>query len=87
MKKLVEISKEESGMLSLLGEVVTIYCCRYIYTGKLVGVNDECVELEDPSIVFDTGAFNEKDWKNVEKLPHKTWFVSKDAIESFGIMK
>lgn len=85
MKKLVEI--EGSGLESLIGEVITLFCCRYIYTGKLTGVSDDCVELSDPSIVYETGPFDKKGWQDAQRLPHKTWFVSRESIESFGVMK
>ena len=77
----------ESGLESLIGEVVTFFCCRYIYTGKLIGVSDTCAELEDPKIVYETGAFNDKEWKDAQSLPQKTFFISLNAVESFGIMK
>ena len=50
MKKIVtEVSGE--GLDKLLGEVITV-------TGTLVGVNSDCVLLENPSIVvYETGAF------------------------------
>lgn len=85
MKKLVEV--EKSGIESLMGKVITLFCCRYIYTGKLVGVSDDCVELQDPSIVYETGAFDKKEWADAQRLPHKTFFVARQAIESFGLMK
>lgn len=85
MKKLVEI--EGSGLESLMGEVITLFCCRYIYTGKLVGVSDDCVELQDPSIVYETGPFDKKEWQDAQKLPQKTWFVARSSVESFGVMK
>ena len=86
MDVLVE-QRDNEGLKALLGKVVTIFACRYIYTGKLVGVNDTCVKLEDPKIVYETGSFNTKDWKDAQSLPHKYFYVSSGAIESFGEMK
>lgn len=87
MKKLVNVVKvEDKGLTALLGEKVTLFCAVYIYTGTLAGVNDSCVLLEDASIVYETGAFNEKNWKEAQKLPH-SWYVQKALIESFGILK
>lgn len=40
MKKLIE-EVEGEGLLSLMDQRVTLFCCRYIYTDKLIGVNDE----------------------------------------------
>ena len=87
MKKLIEVSKEDSGMLSLIGEQVTIIACRYIYTGKLVGVNDTCVELQGTKIVYETGAWDKKDYSNAESLPGDSLFIATGSIESFGILK
>ena len=85
MKKIVEQVQGE-GLEKLLGERVTLFCCRYIYTGKLIGVNDECVLLTDCGIVYETGELTSKDWTDYQKLPHD-WYVAKQSIESFGILK
>ena len=85
MKKLVEIQDGE-GLEKLMGERVTLFCANFIYTGKLVGVNDTCVLLQDPAIVYETGAFTDKAWKDAQKLPNE-WYVQTSAIESFGILK
>jgi hypothetical protein len=88
MKKLVEVQEvPNEGFISLLGERITVFCMVYIYTGKLTGVNDDCIELEDPSIVYETGPFSEKNWKDAQKLPNKNVYIQKAAIESFGVMK
>lgn len=80
-----EIDKE--GLESLLGEVVTLFGAVYIYTGKLVGVNSTCVKLENAGIVYETGDFNEKNWKDMQKLPHKYFYIQISMIESFGLLK
>lgn len=85
MKKLVEIQDGE-GLEKLMGERVTLFCANFIYTGKLVGVNDSCVLLQDPAIVYETGAFTVEAWKDAQKLPN-SWYVQTSAIESFGILK
>lgn len=86
MKRIV-VQQSNEGLEALMGERVTLFCARYIYTGMLVGVNDHFVLLEEPSIVYDTGAFDKKDWQDAQKLPKKEWYVMMSAIESFGIMK
>lgn len=85
MKKIVT-EVEGEGLVKLLGETVTIFCASYIYTGKLVGVNDTCVLLDDAKIVYETGAFSEKGWKDAQSLPN-SWYVATGMIESFGILK
>lgn len=84
MKELVEVQEVEGeGLTALLGEQVLLFCLNYIYTGKLVGVNATCVLLENPSIVYETGAFTEKKFKDAQALPHEL-YVQTSAIESFG---
>jgi len=88
MKKLVEVQEvENEGLVSLLGEQVTLMCMNYFYTGKLVGVNDSCVKLEEPAIVYSTGDWSDADWADSQKLPTKEHYVQTSAIESFGVLK
>ena len=87
MKKLVSVTEVEGeGLMSLMGERITLFCMNYIYTGKLTGVNEVCVELYNPAIVYETGAFDQKDWKDAQSLPKKL-YVMTAAIESFGVVK
>lgn len=88
MKKIIEDNNTE-GLEKFLGEKVTLICCRYFYTGVLKGVSDTDVLLGDPGIVYETGPFDEKDWKDMQKIINdsKEWYVSRQAVESFGIMK
>ena len=86
LQKSQVIEVENEGFIALLDTVVTLFCANYIYTGKLTGVNTEYVKLENPSIVYETGAFTEKKWKDSQALPN-TIYVMKSAIESFGVVK
>ena len=70
----------------LMGQRITLFCMNYIYTGKLVGVSATCVKLSDPAIVYETGAFSDKAWKDAQTLPND-FYVSTAASESFGILK
>jgi hypothetical protein len=85
MKKLVEEVNGE-GLEKLLGEIITLFCANYIYTGKLIGVNQTCILLSDAGIVYETGEFTNKQWKDVQRLPNE-WYVNIQSIESFGILK
>ncbi len=87
MQKLMNVVETgESAWHELFGEVVTIISLTYIYTGKLVGINGDCVLLEDPKIVYETGEWSSKSWKDAQALPNQL-YVSKGCIESFGLMK
>lgn len=85
MKKIVEEITGE-GLEKLLGERVTLFCANYIYTGKLSGINETCVLLTDAAIVYETGAFDNKAWKDAQPLPFQ-WYVMLNAVESFGVLK
>ena len=83
--KSIGIDNEE-GFMALLGKRITCFCAVYIYTGDLVGVNDTCIKLENPSIVYETGAFTEKNWKDAQSLPN-TMYIQTAMIEAFGEVK
>lgn len=84
--KIMVTEVENEGLIALMGKTVTLFCGVYIYTGKLVGVNDTCVKLEDAGIVYQTGSFTDKKWKDCQSLPND-WYVTTQSIESFGELK
>ena len=84
--KVLVTEKEGEGLEALMGQRVTLFCMNYIYTGKLIGVNQTCVKLSDAAIVYETGVLTDKTWKDAQSLP-QDWYVSTSAIESFGILK
>ena len=87
MKCAVQITEvEKEGFLALLGETITCFCAVYIYTGKLTGVNNDCIKLESPKIVYETGSFDSKTWKDAQSLPN-TIYLQKGMIEAFGKVK
>ena len=88
MKKLIEVTEVAGeGLEALLGEKVLLFCLNYIYTGKLVGVNESFVQLEDPAIVYETGPFSDSNYKDAQRLHTKVWYVQRGAVESFGVSK
>ncbi len=88
MKKLVKVEEVEGeGLVALMGKVVTLYCANYIYSGKLIGVNENFVKLADALIVYDTGSHESPDWANVGKFPKGDWYIRLGAVESYGLFK
>ena len=77
---------EDEGFISLIGQRITVFCAVYIYTGDLVGVNDTCIKLDNPAIVYETGAFDTKQWKDAQALPN-TMYIQTAMVESFGVVK
>ena len=84
MRRVIET--DEGGFAAMLGEKITLYCGVYIYTGKLTGVNDDHLELEDPKLVYETGELAGGGWTDAQVLPspHR---VMLQAIESWGPAK
>ena len=80
------IEVESEGLIALLGKTVTLFCTNYIYTGRLEGVNSYCVKLSSAKIVYETGGFSEKEWKDAQLLPNEL-YVQCGMIESFTILK
>ena len=83
-KEVIEVENE--GLIALLGKNITLFCANYIYTGKLEGVNASCVKLSSPKIVYETGFFDEQNWKDAQPLPNDL-YVQCGMIESFTILK
>ena len=71
-------------MKNLIGKNVMLFCLNYIYAGKLIAVDDENVQLENASIVYETGELKNKSFKDAQPLPN-TWFIKTSCVESFGI--
>ena len=51
MKMLPTQVIESEELVVLLGKTVTLFCADDIYTGKLEGVNSNCVKLSSPKIM------------------------------------
>lgn len=82
LKEVQEVKDE--GFISLLGKNVEIFCGVYIYAGKLVGVNTTCVKLENPHLVYETGGFLDKKYKDAQPMGRTHHYVQMTLIESFG---
>lgn len=86
MKKLIT-EVENEGFEKLLGETVTLFCLNYFYNGKLVGVNETCVLLQDPKIIYETGPFSSDSWKDIQGMGIEELYVQKHAVEAFASTK
>ena len=84
MKRIIEDTDNPSGLEALLGERVILLCSNYFYAGKLVGVNADHVELSEASIVYETGPWGDKVYKDSQSLPAAIWRVRTSFIESYG---
>lgn len=87
MKKLVKVEEVAGeGLLALMGQTVTVFCMNYIYAGTLVGVNDTFLKLENGHIVYETGAFNEKKFKDAQKMAQEL-YIQLNSVESYAVTK
>ena len=85
MKKIVSIQEVEGeGLIGLMGQRVVLFCANYIYSGVLNGVNDTCVLLNDAGIVYETGSFSDKQWKDYQKIGDQI-YVTTPSIEMFTV--
>lgn len=83
MKKLIEQIDGE-GFEALLGENVLVFAMNYLYDGKLIGVNDTCILIQNARIVYETGGFSAAEYKDAQALPTNLWYIQTASIESFG---
>lgn len=85
MKQIVTVTEVEGeGLEALLGTDILVYATNYIYAGKLAGVNSTFIKLEEPKIVYETGPYTTKGYKDAQALPGKAHYIQTAAIESFG---
>jgi len=82
LQNVVEVKEE--GFLALIGKNVEVFCGIYIYAGKLVGVNTTCIKLENPHIVYETGGFLDKKYKDAQQMGRQFHYISTAFVESFG---
>jgi hypothetical protein len=95
IEKVVEVVTEEvstvveteGGAVTMLGENVYIACTSYAYTGVLSGVNSTFVELSNPHIVYETGAWSNSNWKDAQKLPTDKLVIYQAQIEMMFVVK
>ena len=85
MRRVIE-TDEVSGFEVMLGKSVYLICGIYIYAGVLSGVNIDHLELTDPKLVYETGPWDDVDWKDAQQLPSPHW-VMRDHVESWGLGK
>ena len=81
-----EIEENKEGLEGLMGKRITLFCCRYIYTGDLVGVSSDSVKLSNGGIVYETGELKDSNWSDYQEMPND-WYVKIDSIESYGVLK
>ena len=88
MKQIVQVTEVEGeGLLALMGQRVTFTINDgFYYTGKLVGVNDTFVKLENPAVVYETGDFQSKQWKDAQPLPNDLYIMTRQ-ICTFCVLK
>jgi hypothetical protein len=58
----------------------------YIYTGKLVELDENQVRLDDAGIVYDTGPLLDKKWTDMQDLPHPV-YIRMNSVESYMVLK
>jgi hypothetical protein len=83
MKQIVTVTEiEGEGLEALLGQTVLLMCLNYFYTGTLIGVNEKFVKLDNCSIVYETGPWTDKKFKDAQ-LVGNGHYVMIQSIESF----
>ena len=79
--RIVTETADLTGLESLLGEWVQVWCMNYIYAGMLSGVSAADIKLRDGHVVYETGVLTEP-FKDVQPVGGDL-FVRVAAIESY----
>lgn len=77
------VVEESRGLLEERGKVVLVHCINYIYSGMLTNVSDTEVELTKAQVVFETGGYSDKKFKNAQSVQNTPVHLSRGAIESW----
>lgn len=84
MKKVVETTEVEGeGLEAFLNEQIFIICRSYFYTGKLMGVNTDCILLEGAEVVLESGSLSGSTFTTTEKVAGNKIYITKNSIEAF----
>ena len=81
-------SQEEKNAIleSLIGKKVTFFCMNYIYHGEISSYSKESITIKEPKIVYETGDFKDKGFKDAQSLECPEYNIQRATIESFGIL-
>ena len=80
-------SKSTNDFSDFLNKQIVLFCCRYVYTGKLIEEKENSLVLENPHIIYETGDFKDSGFSDCQSLNCKKWSLSKQSIESYGILE
>ena len=69
VEETTEIFECDGGYEYLLTKEIVVITTGYIYTGICIGVNGQFLELENPSIIYETGPWTDQKWKDAQRLP------------------
>ncbi len=75
--------KELAVPIDLVGQVLTVFCLNYFYTGRVLETTPSYVKLDDPAVIYEIGEFSDDAWKDAQKLSSPI-YIKSDAIESFA---
>ena len=67
-----------------IGKQVMVFCSNYIYAGTVAEVTASHIKLTDACIVYETGAYTDRGYKDAQALPGAAWYIATQAIESIG---
>lgn len=80
-------SESKSEFYGLIGKKVLFMCSNYFYVGVVVSVDDFCVHIKDPCIVYETGAWTNANYSDIQSLCVEDLRVTLNSIESFCLAK
>ena len=66
----------------LVGKKYLFWCVRYHFYGKVTAVNNKFITLKDAEVIFESGAYENKEPKDGQKLP-KGINIPIQSIETF----
>jgi len=74
------------GVARYIGQPIILKCMNYFYYGTVVEVDAFCAVIEDCYAVFETGAFDDPNFKDAQRVGDR-FNVALQSIEAFGPSK
>jgi len=78
--------KPLNNLEDLIGQTYVFQCARYIYHGTVKAITSDYIELEDASVVFETGDYSNTSPSDMQALPHNA-HIMRQSVEAFYKMK
>jgi len=81
----IEVSENEFGVRTYVGNYVLVFTTTYIYYGFLKACNCDFIQIDNPYIVYETNTFSEINFKDAQKVSSNSLLLNIGHIETIFV--